>query len=607
MAATLRAHGEIPQRYTWNAESVFATAAEWEAELAAAGSDLSQAARTTGRCADGLAAAAVALEARDRAVQRAATLMVYAEMSAAVDTTDQAALAMLGRARGLYGRTLAAFSSIEPEILRIGPRTMAEWQAKEPRLAARAHYLEDLFRKQEHVRSADVEEMLGLLADPFAGAANIASMLADADFTFVPAAAQDGTAHTLTQSTHVKLLSEPDRELRRTAWEHYADEYLAHRNGMASTLVTSVKQHVFRMRARRHPSTLSMALFDDNLPQSVFDNLLAVFTRNLPTWHRYWRLRRAALGIETLRTYDVWAPLSARPPRVPFEQAVDWICAGLAPMGDEYVQAIRRGCLEERWVDVYPNRGKSAGAFSTGVKGTHPFIMMSYDDTLESVSTLAHELGHSMHSYLSQAHQPFLSSAYSMFVAEVASNFHQAMVRGHLLSTETDPDFQLALIDEAMSNFHRYFFIMPTLARFEREIHERIERDEGVSSDVLIGLMGDLLSEGYGGEVSLDRERDGIMWAEFGHLYVDYYVFQYATGISGANALAQGVRSGGAHAAANYLRFLQSGSSVYALDALKIAGVDLSTPAPVEAGFEVLAGLVDRLEGIVGGRGRSRS
>jgi oligoendopeptidase F len=604
MASALRTHGEIPERYTWNAPSVFASAAAWEAELASAGDDLALAARTRGRCAEGAGMVIEALEARNRAVQRAATLMVYAEMSAAVDTTDQSALAMVGRARGLYGRTLAAFSSIEPELISVGSRTMAEWQAREPRLAAFGHYLDDLFRKQEHVRSAEVEETLGLLADPFAGPANIAAMLADADFTFAPAVARDGTVHTLTQSTHVKLLADPDRELRRTAWEHYADQYLAHRNGLASTLVTSMKQNVLRMRVRRHPSTLAMALFDDNLPQAVFDNLLAVFTRNLPTWHRYWRLRRRSLGVESLRTYDIWAPLSRQPPRVPFEQAVDWICAGLAPMGDDYVGAIRRGCLEERWVDVYPNKGKSAGAFSTGVQGTHPFIMMSYDETLESVSTLAHELGHSMHSNLSQKSQPFLYSAYSMFVAEVASNFHQAMVRGHLFAAERDPDFQLALIDEAMSNFHRYFFIMPTLARFEREIHERIEHDEGVSSDILVGLMGDLLSEGYGGELSVDRNRDGIMWAEFGHLYVDYYVFQYATGISGANALAKGVRSGGAHAAASYLRFLKSGSSVYALDALKIAGVDLSTSAPVEAGFEVLAGLVDRLEKIVQDRER---
>ena len=544
-----------------------------------------------------------ALVARDRAVQRAATLMVYAEMSAAVDTTDQASLAMVGRARGLIGRTLAAFSFIEPELIAIGPRLLSEWQAREPRLSVFAHYLEDLFRKQEHVRSAEVEETIGLLADPFSGPATIASMLADADFTFAPATARDGAEHVLTQSTRGKLLADTDREVRRTAWEHYADQYLAHRNTLASTLVTSVKQNVLRMRVRRHPSTLAMALFEDNLPPAVFDNLISVFTRNLPTWHRYWRVRRRALGVEDLHTYDTWAPLTRRPPQVPFEQAVDWICAGLAPLGDPYTAAIRRGCLEQRWVDVFPNKGKSAGAFSTGVKGTYPFIMMSYDDTLESVSTLAHELAHSMHSYLSQETQPFLYSGYSMFVAEVASNFHQAMVRGHLLSTEKDPDFQLALIDEAMSNFHRYFFLMPTLARFEREIHQRIEHDQGVNADILVGLMGDLVAEGYGGEVSIDRARDGIMWAEFGHLYVDYYVFQYATGISGANALANRVRAGGPAAAADYLRFLRSGSSVYALEALKIAGVDLSTPAPVEAGFVVLSGLVDRLETIIAGRG----
>jgi oligoendopeptidase F len=304
--------------------------------------------------------------------------------------------------------------------------------------------------------------------------------------------------------------------------------------------------------------------------------------------------------VETLRYYDIWAPLSHNQPPIAYERAVEEICAGLAPMGQDYVDVVRRGCGADRWVDVYPNQGKGQGAFSTGVLGTHPFIMTSYNNTLMSLSTLAHELGHSMHSYLTWQTQPFVNSNYSLFVAEVASNFHQAMVRAHLLKTQPEASFQLTVIEEAMSNFHRYFFIMPTLARFELDVHQRAERGEGLTADTLNGLMYDLFVEAFGGEMELDRERVGILWSQFGHLYADYYVYQYATGISGANALAKRILSGVPHAAEDYVHFLKAGASIYPLDALKIAGVDLTTPEPVEAAFEVLAGLVDRLEAIVG-------
>jgi oligoendopeptidase F len=247
-----------------------------------------------------------------------------------------------------------------------------------------------------------------------------------------------------------------------------------------------------------------------------------------------------------------------------------------------------------------PNKGKMGGAFSSGAPGVQPWIMMTYTDEVFSMSTLAHELGHSMHSLLTWQNQPVLYSDYGMFVAETASNFHQAMVRGHLLQTVDDPAFQLAVLEEAMSNFHRYFFIMPTLARFELEVHQREERGEGLSADDMIELMADLFSEGYGGEMRVDRPRVGMTWATFGHLYIDYYVFQYATGISAANALAKRIRSGESGAVADYLRFLKSGNALYPIDALKVAGVDMTTPAPVEAAFEVLAGYVDRLEKLVG-------
>ncbi|HEX8218087.1 MAG TPA: M3 family metallopeptidase, partial [Chloroflexia bacterium] len=280
-----------------------------------------------------------------------------------------------------------------------------------------------------------------------------------------------------------------------------------------------------------------------------------------------------------------------------FEEAVDMICEGMGPLGGDYCDPMRKGLLEQRWVDVYPNVGKRSGAYSGGSYGTNPFILMSYVNDLESMSTLAHELGHSMHSYLTRANQPMVYARYGMFVAETASNFNQAMVRAHLLKKNDDPQFQISVIEEAMYNFHRYFFIMPILARFELEIHTRVENGQALTADGLIELMADMFAEGYGPEVEVDRPRVGITWAQFPiHMYLNFYVYQYATGISAANALAANVLEKGESAAEDYKRFLKAGSSTYPLDALKMAGVDMSTPEPVERAFDILEGFVDRLE-----------
>jgi oligoendopeptidase F len=272
-------------------------------------------------------------------------------------------------------------------------------------------------------------------------------------------------------------------------------------------------------------------------------------------------------------------------------------------MGKEYEETIRRGCLGERWVDVYPSKGKVAGAFSWGVPGTHPFVVMNYTQDMEGLSTLAHELGHSMHSYLTWKHQPYLYSEYSIFVAEVASNFHQAMVRAYLLDTQEDIAFQIAVIEEAMSNFHRYLFLMPTLARFELETHRRVEQGKGISADDMMELMVDLFEEGYGGEVHVDGERVGIMWAMFAHLYSDYYVYQYVTGIAGAHCLAKRILSGAEGAVEDALQFLRAGASRYPLDVLQNAGVDLTTPVPIEEAFNTLERMIDRLETLTASQG----
>jgi oligoendopeptidase F len=406
----------------------------------------------------------------------------------------------------------------------------------------------------------------------------------------------EGKELEVTQGTLDEILASPDRESRRTAWDGFRDTHLAFQNSLASNLLNSIKANVFNQRARRYPSTLEASLFANNIPPQVFHNLIETTRRNFPVWHKYWRVRREALGQTDLQPYDIWAPLTREKVTVPYETAVEWICDGLAPLGNDYVSTARRGLLEEGWVDVYPNLNKSAAQFSSGSKGTYPFIIMLYDDTIFSMSILAHELGHSMHSYLTWKHQTMLDTQYSLFVAEVASNFNQALVRAHLLKTRDDPQFQISLLEEAFSNFHRYFFIMPILAQFELEVHQRMERGQGLTAEDMNAIMADLFAEGYGSELQFDRDRTGITWATFSHLYQDYYVYQYATGISAAHALSRRILSGAQNAAEDYLRFLSAGNSLYPLEALKLAGVDMSTPQSVEETFDILAQMVDRLE-----------
>ena len=593
------ARSDIPEKYQWNAPSVFASPQEWDAEVARLQEDISRIEAFRGKLAEGPQQFLAALKVQEALIRRVGKVFVYATLTRYVDTANPDGARMYGQAVGLYGKLMAAASFIDPELLAIGQPTVVGWVQSQPDLKIYAHYVENLFRKQAHVRSSEVEELLGMLASSFEGPSATATMMTDADFRFQPAVRADGTEIPVAQGNYEEILNGHDREARRTAYEHYTDTYLSFKNTMASNLSAAIQQNVFSSRARRYPDTLSAALFENNIPVEVFHNLIDTYKKNLPTWHRYWAIRRKALGVDELHPYDIWAPLTTNRQPVSFEQAIDWISEGLAPMGEEYVQTLRKGALEERWIDVFPNQGKSSAQFSSGWPGTHPFIFINYGGNVFSVSTLAHELGHSMHSYLTWKNQPLVYSQYALFVAEVASNFHQAMVRGHLLKTSTDRDFKISVIEEAMDNFHRYFFIMPTLARFELETHQRIERGEGLSADDLNQLMADLFAEGYGSQMAFDRERVGITWATFGHLYVDYYVYQYATGISGANALARSILGGEQGAVERYLRFLSAGSSVYPLEALKIAGVDLSTPKPVEAAFEVLSGLVDELERLV--------
>ncbi|HSS62135.1 MAG TPA: oligoendopeptidase F [Candidatus Limnocylindrales bacterium] len=600
MARPLPERTEVERRFTWNGESVFPDAEGWENAVETVLAWLPDLAEFKGHLGDSPDALADWFDANERARRLMAKVIVYSSMSYSVDVGDHAAAARVDRARSVAAQLSAAGSFAIPEMLTIGLPKLREWVVASPRLAHLGHYFDVLERLQKRIRSAEVEELLSQVADPLATALSVHSVLANTDLKFAPAVGGDGELHEVAQGTVASLLTSPDRDVRRTAFESYADEHLRMQHAMAASLAGAVKRDVFFARARGHASSLEAALEPGHIPVEVFHNVIRTFRENVGTWHRYWRIRREMLGLEVLKPYDLRAQLSASTLEVRYEEAVDWISEGVAPLGEEYVAIMRKGALQDRWVDIYPNKGKRMGAFSTGAMDTMPFIFMSYNEDIFSMSTLAHELGHSMHSYHAWHTQPYVYSNYGLFQAEVASNMHQALTRRHLLATRSDPAFQMAVIEEAMSNFYRYFFIMPSLARLELVIHERAERGGAITADYLNNLMADLLVEVYGSEVDVserDRDRIGSTWAQFHtHLYSNFYVYQYATGIAAADHLVQRVANGDRKAVESYLAFLKSASSMYPLEGLRMAGVDMTSPEPVEAAFATLASMVDRLE-----------
>ncbi len=587
---------DLDQSSTWAIEKIFASAPDWEAEFSRVEDELPGLSAYANRLNDPAIVAGF-FAAREALGNRAAKLLIYASMSASVDAGDTQASARRDRAQGLSSRFAAVTAFAEPELLALPAGTLKGW-AGTPELNTYAHFFANLERLRLHVRGAEVEELLGLVRSPFTAARTIHPTLVNADLNL-------GTAGgvKIGHGNIDRLTASPDRELRKEAWEAYADAHLSVQHAEAACLLTGVRADVFLARARRYDSSLQAALSPYNLPESVFHTLIETYRANLPTWHRYFRVRARWLGLDKLREYDVKAPLSRGAPTVPYERAVEWIAQGMAPLGRDYVDAMTSGLTGERWVDIYPNQGKRQGAYSTGTVGTPPYIFMSYGDSLQGLSTLAHEVGHSMHKLLTTREQPPIYANYSLFSAEVASNFNQAMVRRHLFAAQPDPDFQIALIEEALGNFHRYFFVMPTLARFELDIHGWVERGLSLSAPELNAKMADLLAEGYGDAVELDHERSGITWAQFStHLYSNFYVWQYATGISAAHQLLAGFDADPDAAQERYLGFLGAGSSKYPLSALEDAGVDMRTGEAVEKTFQVLAGYVDRLEALVDAR-----
>ncbi len=603
--ATLPKRDDVPVEERWDLESVYATPSAWEADYRAAEARLPEMERFTGQLGASASMLLGALQRRDELAELVDRVETFATLRRSEDVTSTAAAAMAERGQGLAARFGAAIAFIEPEIAAIPTGQMTAFFASEPDLHAFRQIIERIQRRSAHIRSIDVEQLLASAAELAATPETVHDVLENGDLPFASIDDESGQPVALAQGNLGRYLRSTDRRVRRDAWETSADAYLAMRHTFAAALAGGVKKNVFYAQARGYTSSLEAALDPDNIPGEVFHGLLDTVWKNFPTWHRYFRVRRRLLGLAEgdLHGWDLTASLATHEPVIPIAQGVDLICETLAPLGAEYVATIRQG-IADRWVDRSPNVGKGGGAFSWGSYGTYPFISMTYKDDLPSVSTLTHELGHSMHSYLTWRHQPVTYASYGMFAAETASNMHQALLGAHLFSTDLDDDWTLAVLDERMANHLRYLFTMPILARFELDCHDRVERGEALTADDMSDTLMGFYREGYGGEVVLDEPRIGITWARFGHLFANFYVFQYATGIAAAAALGAQVRAGGEPAARAYLTFVQTGGARDPIDALADAGIDMRSTEPVQHAFDILASYVDRLEAIAAPTGR---
>ncbi len=601
-AATVPSRADVPIEETWALETVFPTEDAWEDALDAAGERLHALEAFRGRIEEGSATLLAALRVADDITEDVSKVVVFALLRRSEDTTNTRSGEMADRAIGLASRAAAAASFLNPEIAALPEETIAAWLAQEPGLAPYRQLLARVARQRANIRSTEVEEVLARAGEVAAASELTQSVLEEGELPLGEIVDASGHTVRLAQGNLQRYLDSPDRRVRQDAWERSADAYLAFRNTFAATLAGAVKRDVFYARSRGYRSSLESALSADDISPAVFHNLLETVWAHFPVWHRYFKVRRRLLGLPEgdLHGYDLEAPLATQP-HFPWDRGVETILASFAPLGPEYVAEVRRG-MAERWTDRCANRGKGGGAFSGGTYGTEPFISMTWQDNLTSVSTLAHEIGHSMHSLLTWRHQPVTYAHYGMTAAETASNFNQALMGAHLLQVaeRDDREWTIAVIEERMANNMRYLFTMPILARFELAAHERVEGGEALSAAWMSQTLLGFYRDGYGDEVVIDPARMGITWARFPHMFMNFYVFQYAIGIAAAAALSQPILAGDPDARERYLAFLRTGGSVDPIVALREAGVDMSSPEPIERAFGILSGYVERLEGLVG-------
>lgn len=595
---TLPQRTEIASDYKWNLEAIYPNDALWERDFSEVAPLIEQAKSYQGRLGESAATLLGALRLRDNVGERLERLYSYARMRRDEDNTSPHYQALEDRARALWTRAEETLAFYNPELLTVGRSVIQGFMQKEPDLTLYEHVLDDLFREQEHLLNAQEEALLAGAGEIAAGPGQIYDMLTDADMKFGTITDEEGQEVELTQGRYLRYIRSLDRRVRADAFHTLLAAYESNRNTIGTCYATQVKSDIFYSRARKYGSALEAALFKDNIPSSVYENLIGAVHESLPLLYKYMDLRKRALGLDELHMYDLYVPIVMEVDRaIPYDRATQMVANALAPMGKDYVAGVQEG-FSSRWTDVYETPNKTSGAYSWGVYGVHPFMLLNYQENLRDVFTLAHEMGHSMHTYFSYRHQPYVYSNYTLFVAEVASTLNEELLSHYLLNSTNDKAVRMAVINHSLEQFRTTLYRQTMFAEFEKLAHERAEAGQALTAESLSEMHYKLNELYHGSNVVVDKDI-AIEWARIPHFFRSFYVYKYATGMSAAVALSQQILSEGQPAVQRYLRFLSSGGSDYSIELLKGAGVDMTSPEPVRQALQIFGRRIEELEALM--------
>jgi oligoendopeptidase F len=593
----------IPEKFKWNLLDLYPNDAAWRAAKDKIAADILSMGEYRGKLSTSARTLADALDKLYGLDKELSRLYVYAGLSADQDTRDSGRQGMKQEMTLLYAKFSAEVSFIEPEILRAGKASIEEFIASEPRLTVHKFYLEDIVRRAPHTLS-DSEEKILADAGPLASSpSDTYGILTNADFPYPSVTLSDGRTVKLDQAAFNDLRALPNRADREKVMSTFFTALGRFSRTYGTTMNASMQKALFFSKARKYESTLQMALDGPNVPASVYRRLLDGVNRNLPAFHRYLKLRKRMMSLDQLHYYDLYAPLvaSVKLEYTP-EEAQKLVVDAVAPLGREYQSTIQRA-YDERWIDLLPNEGKRAGAYSNGAAyDVHPYMLINYNGKYTDVSTLAHELGHTMQSYLSNKAQPYPLASYPIFVAEVASTFNEALLIDYMLKNIKDADARLSLLGNYLENIKGTLFRQAQFAEFELRMHEMAQKGEPVTGDALSKLYMEITKRFYGHDQGVTVIDDYVAheWSFIPHFYRDFYVFQYATSFAASEALAEKVKAGDAEARKRYLAFLSAGGSKYPIDLLKDAGVDMTTDEPLELTVRAMNRVMDEMEKILG-------
>ena len=591
---TIPQRDQVPQQYTWKLSDIYETPDAWQQDFDTLKAQIPHLAAYAGRLGESADTLYAYLEEEQEAGTRFSNLLNYAQRGSDQDTRDADFQDRVGKIMSLYVELSAALAFETPELLKLSPETWADFCTQKPELKVYDRYFDNIQRRRAHTLS-DAEEALLAAAGELAQAPDdIFGKLADADLTFPDAVDSKGEKHPMSNGSYTLLMESADRTLRKSAFQSMYAAYGGMKNTLAATLSAQVKSLQFFANARRYPSALAASLDGTHVPESVYHNLIDTVHANLDKMYRYVSLRKKILGVDELHMYDVYTPIvEGFHKEIPYEEAKETVYAALAPLGEEY-RAVIREALDHRWIDVYENVGKRSGGYMAGAL-VHPYILLNYKDDIDSMFTLAHELGHAVHSYRSNQDQPPVYREYVIFVAEVASTCNEALLMDYLLERTTDRKERAWLINHFLEQFRGTIYRQTMFAEFEREMGRRCASGETLTADLLSRSYLELNKAYFGPDMVSDPEI-ALEWSRIPHFYYDYYVFQYATGYAAAMALAKRIRTGGKEAVDAYLRFLSGGCSKDPIDLLKDAGVDMTSPAPVQEALDQFGALLDEME-----------